>query len=143
MLRLTKKMEDGKYQANCCPVLPGENSYAYKNMIIERCGMLEDTYTLIEELKEKAKKVVNSNRKCEKVINQDIYILEEMTELSKEILKDRRKKGDINRIKEEMSDVLCTLLTYAYDKNIDVDELIPMAIQKYDRGIARLQSGEQ
>lgn len=42
MLRLTKRMEDGTYQANDNPELPGENSYAYKNAIIDRCGKLED-----------------------------------------------------------------------------------------------------
>lgn len=42
MLRLTKRMEDGSYQANNTPEIPGENSYEYKNMIIERCGKLED-----------------------------------------------------------------------------------------------------
>lgn len=42
MVRLTKKMPDGSYQANNDPELPGENSYAYKNLIISRCGILED-----------------------------------------------------------------------------------------------------
>lgn len=42
MLRLTKRMEDGSYQANNDLKLPGENSHQYKNMIIERCGKSED-----------------------------------------------------------------------------------------------------
>lgn len=44
MIRLTKRMPDGTYQANVDPDLPGENSYAYKEMIIHRCGILEDVY---------------------------------------------------------------------------------------------------
>lgn len=47
MLRLTKRMEDGSYQANNNPELPGENSYQYKNMIIDRCGRLEDLLGII------------------------------------------------------------------------------------------------
>lgn len=48
MLRLTKRMEDGSYQANNNPKLPGENSYQYKNMIIDRCGRLEDFFERID-----------------------------------------------------------------------------------------------
>lgn len=42
MLRLTKRMEDGSYQANNDIRIPGENSYDYKNMIVDRCGRSED-----------------------------------------------------------------------------------------------------
>lgn len=42
MLRLTKRMEDGSYQANDNIRLPGENSYEYKDLIINRCGKSED-----------------------------------------------------------------------------------------------------
>lgn len=76
-------------------------------------------------------------------IPQSVYILEEMTELSKEILKDSRYKGNLENIKEEMADVLCTILTYAYSKNIDIDDLRYIIIKKLDRGISRIKLGEQ
>lgn len=40
MERLTMRMEDGSYQANNDAKFGGENSYSYKNGIIERCGVL-------------------------------------------------------------------------------------------------------
>lgn len=95
------------------------------------------------ELKEKAKELVDLDRAYVKPVNQSVYILEEMAELSKEILKDQRKKGNREHIKEEIADVLCTILTYAYSKNIDVDELESMMMKKYDRGISRILVGEQ
>lgn len=42
MIRLTKRMEDGSYQYNNDINFGGENSYNYKNAIIERCGIFED-----------------------------------------------------------------------------------------------------
>lgn len=66
---------------------------------------------------------------------QSIYILEKMAELSKEILKSERGKEDLNLIKEEMGDVLCTLFTYAYSKQIDADDLYNHAIEKLDLAI--------
>lgn len=94
------------------------------------------------ELKEMAKELANLDKACG--ANQSVYILEEMAELSKEILKDQRKKGNREHIKEEIADVLCTILTYAHSKNIDVDELKTLMMEKYDRGISRLlTTGEQ
>lgn len=42
-MRLTKRMEDGSYQANQDdPTIPGENSYEYKNALITKLGKYED-----------------------------------------------------------------------------------------------------
>lgn len=46
MERLTMRMEDGSYQANNDTKFGGENSYSYKNGIIERCGVLEFYFKL-------------------------------------------------------------------------------------------------
>lgn len=96
-----------------------------------------------DELKQKAKELVDFDGLMVDRAPQSIYILEEMTELSKEILKDSRYKGDLENIKEEMADVLCTILTYAYSKNINIDDLRDIMIQKLDRGISRIKLGEQ
>lgn len=74
--------------------------------------------------------------------NQSIYTLEELSELSKEILKDQRGKGNKEHIKEEIADVLCTILTYAIDKDINVDELEDIIDQKLDRAINRALNKE-
>lgn len=95
------------------------------------------------ELKELAETLVKGDYECEKRVHQHVYLLEEMSELSKEILKDQRFKGDIEHIKEEMADVLCTMLTYACDKNINIDELRNIMVEKFSRGIKRLSFGEQ
>lgn len=94
-------------------------------------------------LKELANTLVEGDYACQKRVSQSVYILEEMSELSKEILKDQRFKGDIDHIKEEMADVLCTILTYAVDKGINVDELRDIMIEKFKSGINRFYGGEQ
>lgn len=96
-----------------------------------------------EELKELAKELVNGNYGCEKPVSQSVYILEEMSELSKEILKYQRSKGDPDHLREEMADVLCTILTYAVDMRVNVDDLRPIIVKKLKRGIDRLTEGEQ
>lgn len=96
-----------------------------------------------DELKNLAVDLVMLDNKCEVKISQAVYILEEMSELSKEILKQERFKGSIDNIKEEMADVLCTILTYAVDNNIDVEDLEKYMVQKFKRGIARIKVGEQ
>lgn len=60
MLRLTEKMEDGSYRASRHPELPGENSYEYKNMIIDRCGRSED---LINDILCKSKAIMSEEDK--------------------------------------------------------------------------------
>lgn len=72
-----------------------------------------------KELTKMAETLVERNYKCEKKIPQSVYIL------------------------EEMGDVLCTLLTYAYDKKIDINDLRNEMIKKFERGIERLNYGEQ
>lgn len=94
------------------------------------------------EIKNLAVDLVMLN-KCKTKIPQSVYLLEEMSELSKEILKKERYKGSIGNIKEEMADVLCTILTYAVDNDIDVNDLEMYMIQKFKRGIDRVKMGEQ
>lgn len=92
---------------------------------------------------QQAKKLVDLNNDFSDPIPQSVYLLEEMNELSKEVLKDQRHKGNIKRIKEEMADVLCTLLTYSVDKGIDVDELKEFVFIKLKRALSRIEKGER
>lgn len=47
-VRLTRRIADGSYVVNEKPELPGENSIEYKNMIINRCGQLEELFDQIK-----------------------------------------------------------------------------------------------
>lgn len=49
MIRLTKRISDGTYRANDDGNIPGENSYTYKNLIIERCGIMESKIELMND----------------------------------------------------------------------------------------------
>lgn len=89
-----------------------------------------------DEIGYKAERLVYLNSDY-KGIDQSMYILEEMAELSKEILKDLRGKGNKERIEEEMADVLCTILTYSIYKDIDIHGLEDIINKKIDRGIDR------
>lgn len=95
------------------------------------------------ELKEKAKELVELDKKYPQLVPQHVYLLEELAELQKEVTKDQRNKGDMDHIKEEIADVMCTLLTYTYDKGIDINQLRDVMIHKFNRGISRVRSGEQ
>lgn len=89
-----------------------------------------------DEMGYKAERLVQLNSDY-KGIDQSVYILEEMAELTKEIIKDLRGKGNKERIEEEMADVLCTILTYAIYKDIDIHGLEDIVNKKIDRGIDR------
>lgn len=95
------------------------------------------------ELMEKAALLVHKDFKAEKRVPQHVYLIEEMSELIKEVSKDQRYKGNPENIKEEIADVLCTLLTYSLSIDLDFDEVRNIMVNKFDRGIARLDRGEQ
>lgn len=158
MERLTRKISDGSYVANESPNLPGENSYEYNQMIIDRCGKMEEMFNIMKniiygdffetdlfdsELKEKAKELVELNKNFNQPVSQHVYLLEEFSELQKEVMKDQRNKGNVDHIKEEIADVMCALLTYMYDKGIDINQLRDVMIHKFNKGISQVRSGEQ
>lgn len=95
-------------------------------------------------LKEMAKRLVDFNDMTSKPIPQHVYILEEMSELSKEITKDLRGKGSKESIKNELADLLCTILTYSYSKKINADDLEDLIVDKISRAIDRIEkTGEK
>ncbi len=95
------------------------------------------------ELMEKATLLVRKDFTAEKRVPQHVYLIEEMSELIKEVSKDQRHKGNPDNIKEEIADVLCTILTYSSSIDLDFDDVRNIMIKKFDRGIARLDKGEQ
>jgi len=95
------------------------------------------------ELMEKAASLLQKNLTAEKRVPQHVYLIEEMAELTKELSKDLRYKGNPEHIREEIADVLCTLLTYSLSINLDFDEVRNIMVDKFNRGIARLDEGEQ
>lgn len=96
-----------------------------------------------DELMEKATLLVQKDLEAEKRVPQHVYLVEEMSELIKEVSKDQRYKGNVDSIKEEIADVLCTILTYSLSIDLRFDDVRKIMVNKFDRGIARLDEGEQ
>ncbi|MCM1179381.1 MAG: hypothetical protein NC347_03935 [Clostridium sp.] len=105
--------------------------------------MNNQNYIFDSELCEKAKVLVMADCEMEKRVPQSVYLIEEMSELTKEITKEQRFKGDRNHVKEEVADVLCTILTYSTSINIDFEEIRNIMLKKLNRGIDRLANNEQ
>lgn len=76
-------------------------------------------------------------------VSMDIYVIEEMAELTKELTKIQRRKGNPRHVEEEAADVLAALLIYSVANRLDFDRLAEVMNYKLDRGIARLDNGEQ
>lgn len=96
---------------------------------------------LIEKAKVFAEKDVSAPN--EQRVSMDIYAIEEMAELTKELTKAQRHKGNPRHIEEEVADVLNALLIYSVANHLDFDRLAEIMNYKLDRGIARLDNGEQ
>lgn len=73
---------------------------------------------------------------------QDVYLIEEMSELTKELMKVRRRKGNQDLIEKEIADVYVTLIIYCIDMGVDLDRLKKFAMFKIERGIEKLKKGE-
>ena len=77
-------------------------------------------------------------------IKLNVFAIEEMSKLIKELTKDLRYKGNINNITEEIADVLNTILYILLDnKNIDIAKILDIMRDKTERAINRLKYGEQ
>lgn len=74
---------------------------------------------------------------------QKIVAIEEMSELTKEISKDLRDKGDRDHIAEEMADVLLMLDELAIIYNITYTELSAIKHAKLNRECHRISEWSQ
>lgn len=76
-------------------------------------------------------------------INQDVYVIEECSELIRELTKKQRGKGVDANIIEEACDVLGTTLTLLYDYGISPEFIKKQILYKCNRALERYkQNGE-
>lgn len=71
-----------------------------------------------------------------------VYVLEEMSELTKTITKLYRRKGIQQDIFEESCDVLCTVMTLLHAYGYPYEEVRSQIEFKLDRGIERISNGD-
>lgn len=69
--------------------------------------------------------------------SQIIYVVEESSELIKELCKLKRNKGDINLIVEECADVITSIILLLITLDIDLEQIIDYGIYKNNRAIKR------
>lgn len=69
--------------------------------------------------------------------DQDIYVIEECSELIKELAKIRRGQADAKDIFEEACDVLATVLVLLYDLNVSEKDIFDQIMFKLNRAILR------
>lgn len=65
--------------------------------------------------------------------NQDVFVLEEMSELQKELMKHRRGKNNRNQIVDECADVILTiyiLLIVYKASDIEIDDLMSYKLNR-------------
>lgn len=65
----------------------------------------------------------------------DVFLLEEMSELQKELMKRRRGKENRDNIIEEAADVLLTLLTFLESYNAPMDSIYSAMLFKANRAL--------
>lgn len=95
----------------------------------------KDIYQLGKELE-------GLNSSMENPVDGDVYLIEEMSELTKELMKARRGKGSRDHIEEELADVYVTLLTYSIRTDINFNKIRDICMFKLKRGIERLKKGD-
>ena len=73
---------------------------------------------------------------------QEVYVMEECSELQKEMAKYYRKKGDLTHCKEEFIDVVASFYVFAVMYNIDLKDIDDTINHKYHRAILRFNNNE-
>lgn len=68
---------------------------------------------------------------------QELYVIEECSELVKELVKKYRGKNNHNEIVDEACDVLITVLTLLYRENVEPEEIIHRIKFKCKRAVQR------
>lgn len=75
--------------------------------------------------------------------SQDIFVVEECSELTKELMKRYRGKGDYDRIIEEACDVLAATIVLLKDLSVDQQTVYQKVYGKYERALTRYnENGE-
>lgn len=72
-------------------------------------------------------------------ISQDVYVVEECSELIKELMKERRGKGDKTKILDEACDVLTTVAILLHSFGATKEEVEGRMAQKIQRAINRFE----
>lgn len=107
------------------------------------CYMTNECFILDVNVIKKMEDLLDLQSKIKNKIPQSIYLIEEMSELTKELIKEQRFKGDFKHIEEEIADVLGVLLTYSLSIGVKFENIRNIIIQKLERGIQRLNNDEQ
>lgn len=92
--------------------------------------MIETVYDLMDEVYK-----INT----ENGPGQEVYVIEECSELIKELCKDRRRKGDDSKIFEEACDVLLTTYIMVKGMNRTDEEINKMMRLKLKKAIFRFE----
>lgn len=92
-------------------------------------------------LRRKAGELLGANCKAGNTVPQSQYLIEEMAELTKELIKMVRHEGSYGPVKEETADVLCTIMTYLISVGIKFADIRKIMLEKFDRGIERAELG--
>lgn len=94
--------------------------------------------TMLQEIGEQAHKLIDRNTQTP----QSLYVIEEMSELSKELVKDARNKGNKENIEGEISDVFASLFCYMCANNINPNTILSQMKYKIDRAVSRSERAE-
>lgn len=70
-------------------------------------------------------------------LNQSVIVVEECSELIKELMKKERKKGNNQLIIEEACDVLAAVFVLLYQYGASEDNIRSNIFHKYNRALAR------
>ena len=69
---------------------------------------------------------------------QYLYVIEEMSELTKELIKIQRGKGDTSKVIDEACDVLLTVMTMLFQYGAHTSDIIDAIVFKSNRAVERL-----
>lgn len=73
-------------------------------------------------------------------ISQSTYVVEECSELIKELMKEKRGKGDDVKIIEEVCDVLTTIFVLLYQRNVPEEYIKKQILFKCNRTVERYRN---
>lgn len=111
---------------------------------LERLGILLSSYETIPSYRESNKtpnmmelmsRVAAMNEECR--VPQSVYVIEECSELTKELTKERRGKGENSEVCKEACDVLVATLVLLYQRNMSFDEICDYIRGKWERALRR------
>ena len=95
--------------------------------------------------KEQEQKIYNDAIDFFGVTSQKIMVIEEMSELTKELCKELRNRGNVEQIADELADVEITLaqIKMIYDIHQKVEEHKDFKLRRLAKNMAELKKQEQ